>query len=70
MTRKIVLVRGDHCRTMHSHSGRSHFYVNAPGTFFEEEKEIYYSITAEMILAQPPSHSGADNNPGTLAARV
>ena len=23
----------------------------------EEEKEIYYSITAEMILAQPSSHS-------------
>ena len=35
----------------------------------EEEKEMYYySITAEMILAQPSSHSVKDN-PGTLAAR-
>ena len=34
-----------------------------------EEKEMYYSITAEMIIAQPSSHSVTDN-PGTLAARV
>ena len=31
---------------------------------------MYYSIKAEMIIAQPSSHSGTDNTPGTLAARV
>ena len=36
----------------------------------EEEKAMYYSITAEMIIAQPSSHPVTDNNPGTLAARV
>ena len=35
----------------------------------EEKKELYYSITAEMIIAQPSSHSVTDN-PGALAARV
>ena len=34
-----------------------------------EEKEMYYSITAEMILAQPSSYPVTDN-PGALASRV
>ena len=37
--------------------------------WLEEEKEMYYNITAEMILAQPSSHF-VTYNPGTLAARV
>ena len=36
----------------------------------EEEKEIYYSIDSRDDPCSTLSHSEADNNPRTLAARV